>query len=206
MYIPKFFLEEDVEKILAFMQRFNFATLVTSESNIPLATHLPFIIENRDEKLILSAHMAKANEHWKQFDKETLTIFQAPHAYISPLLYGETPNVPTWNYIAVHAYGRAEIFDEAENLRLIEKQVAAYDPKYFETDWQNISPAYKTNLAKGVVAFEIEVTDLQAKKKLNQNKTGKSAENVIEAFEKSDDDNQKLIAEYMKEVHRPKKF
>lgn len=206
MYIPKFFLEENEERILAFMQRFNFATLVTSENDFPTATHLPFIIEKRDEKIILSAHMAKANAHWKQLDRETLTIFHEPHAYVSPLLYGEMPNVPTWNYIAVHAYGRAKIAAEAETLALVEKQVAVFDPAYFETEWKKIPGEYKTNLAKGVVAFEIDVSDLQAKKKLNQNKTGKTAENVIEAFEKSDDENQKLIAEYMKEVHRPKEI
>ena len=205
MYIPKFFLEEDEEKILAFMREFNFATLVTSENDFPTATHLPFITEKRDEKIILSAHLAKANAHWKQFKKEILVIFQEPHAYISPMLYGEMPNVPTWNYVAVHAYGRAKIFDEAENLSLLEKQVEAFDEKYFQTDWQKISTDYKKNLAKGVVAFEIEVTDLQAKKKLNQNKTGQSAENVIAAFEKSDRANEKQIAEYMKEVHRKDK-
>ncbi len=202
MYIPKFFLEEDETKILDFMREFNFAALVTAENDVPTATHLPFIIEKRAEKVVLLAHLAKANAHWKQFDKEILVIFQEPHAYISPLHYGEMPNVPTWNYIAVHAYGRAEIFNEAENLALIERQIEIYDPKYFETAWREIPTDYKTNLAKGVVAFEIEVTDLQAKKKLNQNKTGRTAENVIEAFEKSDRENEKVIAEYMKEVHR----
>ncbi len=203
MYIPKFFLEENEEKILAFMGEFNFATVVTSQQDFPTATHLPFIIEKRGDKIILSAHLAKANLHWKQFENsDTLVIFQEPHAYISPLLYGETPNVPTWNYVAVHAYGQAKIFDESENLALLEKQVEAFDEKYFQTDWRKISDDYKINLAKSVVAFEIEVKDLQAKKKLNQNKPGQSAENVIEAFEKSGRDNEKLIAEYMKEVHR----
>ncbi len=202
MYIPKFFLEENEEKILDFMREFNFAALVTAENDVPTATHLPFIIEKCAEKVVLLAHLAKANLHWKQFDKEILVIFQEPHAYISPLLYGEKQNVPTWNYVAVHAYGRAKIFDERENLALLEKQVAAFDENYFQTDWQEISADYKTNLAKGVVAFEIEVTDLQAKKKLNQNKTGQSAENVIESFEKSDRENERQIAEYMKEVHR----
>ena len=202
MYIPKFFLEDDEEKILAFMREYNFAALVTAENDFPAATHLPFIIEKRAEKIILSAHMAKANAHWKQLGRQILVIFQEPHAYISPLLYGETPNVPTWNYVAVHAYGHAKIFDETENLALLEKQIAVFDEKYFQTDWQEISVDYKKNLAKGVVAFEIEVADLQAKKKLNQNKTGQTAENVIAAFEKSDRENERLIAEYMKEVHR----
>ena len=202
MYIPKFFEETDQKKLLAFMREFNFATLITSENNYPTATHLPFIIEKCEEKIYLLAHLARANLHWQQFENNgILVIFQAPHAYISPMLYEKLENVPTWNYIAVHAYGRAKLFPPVENLALLEKQVEAFDPKYFQTDWQKISDDYKINLAKGVVAFEIEVTDLQGKKKLNQNKTGKDAQNVIEKFEKSDNENDRLIAKYMKEVH-----
>lgn len=203
MYIPKYFIETDEAKLIEFMREFNFATLITAKNDVPFATHLPFIIETRDDKIYLQAHLAKANPHWQQFEnKEVLVIFAEPHAYISPMLYEKPENVPTWNYIAVHAYGRIKTFEQAENLALLEKQVEAFDKTYFETSWQQISDEYKTNLAKGVVAFEIEVTDLQGKKKLNQNKTGKDAENVIEALEKSDNDNEKLIAKYMKEVHQ----
>lgn len=204
MYIPKFFLEEDENSLIDFMQEFNFATVITAKNDFPTATHLPFIIEKRDEKIILSAHMAKANLQWKEFeDEKTLVIFQEPHAYVSPLLYGEKNNVPTWNYVAVHAYGKVKLLQTAEeNLLFLEKMVEKFDEKYFKTDWQEISGEYKLNLAKGVVSFEIEVTDLQGKKKLNQNKPGKSADNVIEAFEKSDDQNKKLISNYMKEAHR----
>lgn len=204
MYIPKYFAETDEENLLAFMREYNFAALVTSENDFPTATHLPFIIEKRNEKIVLSAHMAKANLQWQQFEnKEALVIFQEPHAYVSPLLYGEKNNVPTWNYVAVHAYGKVETCQTAEeNLAFLAKMVEAFDPDYFRSDWQELSADYKINLARGVVAFEIEVTDLQGKKKLNQNKPGKSAENVIEAFEKSDRENEKLIANYMKEVHQ----
>lgn len=204
MYIPKFFAETDEENLLAFMREFNFATLVTTENDFPTATHLPFIIEKRGEKIVLSAHLAKANLQWQQFDeKPVLVIFQEPHAYVSPLLYGEKNNVPTWNYVAVHAYGKIETFKTAEeNLLFLAKMVEAFDPDYFQTDWREISADYKINLARGVVAFEIAVTELQGKKKLNQNKPGKSAENVIRAFEKSDRENEKLIASYMKEVHQ----
>jgi transcriptional regulator len=203
MYIPRHFAETNEEKLVAFMREFNFATLITAENDVPFATHLPFIIEKRDNKIYLQAHLAKANPHWQQFEnKEVLVIFTEPHAYVSPMLYEKFENVPTWNYIAVHAYGRLKTFPQVENLKLLEKQVEAFDKTYFETNWQQISTEYKTNLAKGVVAFEIEVTDLQGKKKLNQNKTGKDAQNVIEALEKSENEQEKLIAKYMKEVHQ----
>ena len=145
MYIPKFFAEEDEDKILGFMREFNFPTIITAENVRPFATHIPVITEKRNEKIVISGHIAKANEHWKQFENEILVIFQGPHAYISPLLYKEPGNVPTWNYIAVHAYGFAKIFDESENLALIEKQMKVYDPEYFQTMWREIPFEYKTN-------------------------------------------------------------
>ncbi len=203
MYIPKFFAETDVESLLAFMREFNFATLVSAENNYPTATHLPFIIEQREDKLILSAHMAKANLQWKEFGgNDALVIFHEPHAYISPLLYNNKLNVPTWNYVAVHAYGKVKLFKTVEeNIALLEKMMAVFDPKYFETNWQEIPYEYKAGRAQAIVAFEIEVTDLQGKKKLNQNKPGEDAQSVIAAFEKSDDRNEQQIARFMKEVH-----
>jgi transcriptional regulator len=203
MYIPKFFAETDVENLLAFMREFNFAAVVTAENDLPEATHLPFIIEKRDDKIVLLAHMAKANLQWKHFaGKEILVIFQEPHAYVSPLLYAEKLNVPTWNYVAIHAYGKAKIFETAEeNLSLLEKMIATFDENYLKTNWQEIPDEYKLSLAKAIVAFEIEVTDLQGKKKLNQNKDAEDGRRVIEAFEKSENSGEKQIARFMKEIY-----
>ena len=203
MYIPKHFVEDNEENLLAFMSEFNFAALVTSENDFPVATHLPFIIEKRNGKIILSAHLAKANPQWKQFpDRNILVIFQEPHAYVSPSLYMEKLNVPTWNYVAVHAYGKATIFETvAENLRLLEKMIAEFDANYFENGWREIPDEYKISRAKAIVAFEIEVVDLQGKKKLNQNKDIEDARNVIKAFEKSENANERQISRFMKEIY-----
>jgi transcriptional regulator len=205
MYTPKFFEETDVKKLLAFMREFNFATLVSAEKDLLTATHLPFIIEEeeQDDKLILSAHMARANLQWKEFGgKDILVIFQEPHAYISPLLYTDKLNVPTWNYVAVHAYGKVKILETVdENIALLEKMMAVFDPNYLNGNWREIPYEYKASRAKAIVAFEIEVTDLQGKKKLNQNKPGEDAQNVIAALEKSENPNEQQIARFMKEVH-----
>lgn len=203
MYIPHFFAETDKESLLAFMREFNFATLVTSEKNFPTATHLPFIIEKRGEKIVLSAHMAKANLQWQEFaGKDILVIFQEPEAYVSPLLYAEKVAVPTWNYVAIHAYGKAKIFESAEeNLSLLEKMIAEFDPDYLNTNWREISDEYKLSRAGAIVAFEIEVEDLQGKKKLNQNKDEENGRRVIEAFEKSENRGERQIARFMKEIY-----
>lgn len=199
MYTPSFFAETDTAELLAFMREHNFAVLITHENGRAEGSHLPFIIEQRENDIILSAHMARANQQWKQFkDADVLVIFSGPHAYISPLLYKEKQNVPTWNYVAVHAYGKAKIIED--NVALLEKQIEAYDPAYFNGNWQEIPLEYKTNLAKGIVAFEITVTNLQGKKKLNQNKPGEDAHRVIEAFEHGSVGEQE-IALYMSETH-----
>src|SRR5689334_19249356 len=104
MYIPKYYKIEDVKEMVDFMKIYNFATIITSENDIPLATHLPFVIETREDKIVLVSHFAKANKQFENIErKNTLVIFTEPHAYISPSHYEKDLNVPTWNYVSIHA-------------------------------------------------------------------------------------------------------
>ena len=200
MYSPKHYITEDRAFLLEFMRRYNFATLVTSKNELPFATHLPFIVEETAGKINLISHLARANPQWKDFaDREALVVFSEPYAYISPVWYKETPAVPTWNYVAVHAYGKIEIFDEeAKVFDILEKMISAFDYKYFE-QWKNLPFEYKSKLARGIVAFEIEVTNLQGKKKLNQSSSPESRRNVIEQLEKSSNQLEVEIARLMAE-------
>ncbi len=121
MYIPKAFREEDIEILRAFMQGNNFAILVTMQDGVPLATHLPLILDCENGPYgTLRGHMARANTQWRTFDekKEVLVIFPGPHAYISPSWYVSEPetSVPTWNFVAVHAYGIPRIVSDEELL------------------------------------------------------------------------------------------
>lgn len=180
MYSPKHYITEDRTFLLGFMRRYNFATLVTSANESPIATHLPFIIEENAETIILSSHMARANPQWKDFSKtDALVIFQEPHAYISPLWYESEESVPTWNYVAVHARGNVQIFDEeAKVFSILEKMIFAFDKNYLQR-WKNLSFEFKSNLARAIVAFEIEVKNLEGKKKLNQSSSKADRENII---------------------------
>ena len=115
MYIPKPFEQQDLEKSIAFMNAYNFAIIVSTQNEIPIATHLPFIVEEKNSEILLLSHISKANPQWNTFiDKEVLVIFSEPHAYISPSLYEHTQNVPTWNYLAVHAYGKIKLAETEE--------------------------------------------------------------------------------------------
>lgn len=203
MYIPQINLETDREKIIAFMQRFSFAAIITAKQNLPVATHLPFLVTVKDDALILASHFARANEHWKDIEtNKSLVIFSEPHAYISPKYYDKELNVPTWNYISVHAYGQGRLITETESvLQVLEATINNYEIAYRQ-QWDHLPEEYKLKMVKGIVAFGITVTDLQAKKKLSQNKTDTERERIIDAFSKSHDMNEQLIAGYMNDRKR----
>ena len=180
------------------MQRYSFAAIVTDINGVPEATHLPFLVKHENDKLILLSHFAKANQQWKEIESNTsLVIFTEPHAYISPNNYEKLENVPTWNYIAVHAYGKARILDTVEQkAELLKHTINTYESAYLK-QWEELPEQYRLKMMNGIVAFEIEVTDLQAKKKLSQNRSAQEQVNIISSLSQSHDSNEKEIAAYM---------
>jgi transcriptional regulator len=198
MYIPKHFEQNDKAKSIAFMQAFNFALLISIKEESPIATHLPFVIEERNDEIVLVAHLSKANEQWKTFtDKEMLVVFSEPHAYISPTLYEKKQNVPTWNYVAVHAYGKIKILEsDEEKLQVLHKQMQTFEASYIE-QFKSLDKKYIDGLLKGIVAFEMLVTKLQSKEKLSQNKTTTERENIKQHLQESDDTTQQSLGKMM---------
>ncbi|WP_034045520.1 FMN-binding negative transcriptional regulator [Wocania ichthyoenteri] len=199
MYIPDFNLQKDKKQVIDFIKRFSFGTIITSKNNIPIATHLPFLVTENKEGIVLTSHFAKANEHWRDIKKnKVLVIFSEPHAYISPKNYEKELNVPTWNYISVHTYGEGKVINKIERItELLENTIENYEVEY-KQQWNELPKEFKRKMIKGIVAFEINVTDIQAKEKLSQNKTGKERQNIINSLSNSKDTNEKAIAEYMK--------
>ncbi|MEP7269171.1 MAG: FMN-binding negative transcriptional regulator [Saprospiraceae bacterium] len=199
MYIPNTNLMSGKSEAVEFMQRFNFATIISAKSDFPMATHLPFLVSFKDDIIILTSHFAKANEHWKLIETDKiLVIFSEPHAYISPKNYEKKLNVPTWNYISVHAYGQGRIINDQENvLKVLENTINTFESEYMH-QWDLLPHDYKDKMSKAIVAFEVRVTDLQAKKKLSQNKTEAERLNIIDSLSKSANTNEHLIADYMK--------
>lgn len=199
MYIPKNNLITDKGDIIAFMQQFSFGTIITSQDNFPVATHLPFLVSERDGDIILTSHFAKANNHWKGAESNNvLTIFTEPHAYISPKHYDSKLNVPTWDYVAVHTYGTGKLITEDTAVyKLLENTIATYEKEYMH-QWEKLPQEYKSKMIKGIVAFEIRVDNIEAKEKLSQSKTEAERTRIINSLAKSDNTNEKLISEYMK--------
>lgn len=191
MYIPNAYREDDQATLVAFMRANSFATLVSIDNGAPVATHLPLVVEEVDGAVRLTGHLAKANPQWQSFGAgEALVIFQGPHAYISPSHYAAHESVPTWNYIAVHAYGVPVPLSPAEGQAVLEALMAtmidAYDPAY-HTQWQGLSARYRDGMLRGVVGFTLDVTRLEGKAKLSQNRSADDQRRVAHALLASDD-------------------
>lgn len=198
MYIPPYYQETDQNKLIDFMQSHNFALLASAQDSNVRATHLPFIVEKRENKVYLVSHIAKANPQWKQFANELLVVFQGPHGYVSPSHYEKEQNVPTWNYIAVHAYGKASIIEEPGRvIQVLEKMILSYEAGYYQ-QWKGLPDVYKSNMIKGIVAFEIEVLRLEGKYKLSQNKTSNEQNAIAQTFANSGNPLQEELAKEMK--------
>ncbi len=201
MYTPSYFAQTDTATLVAFMQRFSFATIVSQIDGRPFASHLPFAIEHaEDGRVTLLAHFAKANPQWETLaDQTVLVIFTEPHAYISPSLYEKELNVPTWNYVAVHAYGQATLVtDEGQTFELLEKQMQTFEKEYL-LQWSQLPQEYKNAMVKGIVAFRIEVTQLEGKEKLSQNKKVGEREKIMAHLAESPDGAARQIAELMQQ-------
>jgi transcriptional regulator len=182
MYIPKHFEIKDLAWVRAFMSEHRFATLVTIRDGEPFATHLPLLYDPHPEPYgTLRGHVARANPHWQSFDAVQLAIFTGPHAYVSPTWYKSGgPSVPTWNYTAVHASGRAQIVDDPDAVRdllvrLTDREEAGLTPRY-TVDTQDRE--YVDHMMRQIVAFDIPIARLEAKAKLNQNRPPEDRENV----------------------------
>ena len=191
MYLPSHFAEDDQAKMVAFMAAHSFATLVSVIEGAPFATHLPLIVESRGDELVLTGHLAKPNAQWQGFDQgESLAIFGGPHAYISPSLYEKTESVPTWNYIAVHAYGTPIIYryaDAPERVQgMLESMMLTFDAGYM-AQWESLSDKYRVGMMMGIVAFEMLVTRLEGKYKLSQNRSVVDQATVAEHLQQSPD-------------------
>ncbi len=202
MYIPKAFREDDISRLHTFMEAYSFATLVTQHEGMPFATHLPFLLDaERGPNGILLAHMARANPQWHDFAsaQEVLVIFQGPHTYISPSWYEVELSVPTWNYAVVHAYGLPHLIEDGEELYKLLKTLIQTHEANFEKQWPfQLPDDYLQKMMRGIVGFEIEITRLEGKFKLSQNRTENERENVIAALQEST--NTAALAELMRSV------
>jgi transcriptional regulator len=189
MYTPRHNRIDDRAIQLDFMRAHSFATLVTQGEKGLSATHLPIIVEEHGGSVRLLAHLAKANPQWHDFASgaDALAIFAEPHAYISPRHYERLESVPTWNYAAVHAYGVPRVVaDRDEKYVMQQKLIALHDQDYLAR-FPSLPPDYIEKMLAGIVSFVIDVTRLDARFKLSQDKLPVERARVIASLEDSGD-------------------
>lgn len=201
MYTPRLYREDDREKILEFLCQNVFAILVTFDGEKPTASHLLMEVVEDGERLFINGHMSRANPQWKTFEmnNEVLIIFQGPHTYISPTWYNHV-NVPTWNYQAVHVYGRPRIvedYDEAYQIlqRLIDRHEMTSHYKL-----ESLPQDFVEREIKGIVAFQIEVIRIEANYKLSQNRNEEDYRNIVAKLDAREDEMSHGVAEAMREL------
>jgi transcriptional regulator len=194
MYIPAAFKVEDRSLLYDFIERYSFATLITTAEGIPFASHLPLLLDR--EREVLLGHLARANPHWQSFDgmHEGLIIFSGPHAYISPSWYATSPAVPTWNYAAVHVYGTPRLLEADQLSGLLARLVSHYEAGN-ERPWQYDLPEdYRQRMERAVVGVEVPIARIEGKFKLGQNRSEEDRRSMLARLKVGHADGQALAA------------
>lgn len=204
MYIPDIYKNENKEDITTFLKQNSFGILINQTNGKLWATHIPLELQtNKDGKAILEGHISKENPQWQGFTEndQILAVFSGPHSYISPSWY-DHENVPTWNYIAVHVYGRIKIIEGDAVIESLKKLVDKYEHNS-ENPVRIEDLSKKTMMqVRGIVAFEIEIDEIQATKKMSQNRDDKNYQNIISELKKTNSNQSIAVANEMKKCPR----
>jgi transcriptional regulator len=200
MHLPDAFAEPDLTRLHDFIEQHSFGLLVSQVDGLPFATHLPFLLERTaGPNGTLVGHLARANPQWREAGGQTaLAIFIGPHVYISPTWYEAEQVVPTWNYTAVHAYGRVEVVeDERSLLDIVQRSVGFYE-RAMPRPW-SFDPAgpFVGRLLAQIVGVRIEVERVEGKFKLNQNHPAERRQKVVRALRERGDENARAVAALM---------
>lgn len=204
MYTPSQFRVEDTAQAHALMRRNPFAVMVSSGSDGLVASHLPLLVRAEPAPLgSLVGHMARANRHWRELeDREVMVVFNGAHAYVSPNFYARPDdNVPTWSYAAVHAYGRAEVFEDKARLRALLGDLVAEFETGLERPWGLGGVEEKVDRLLGAITgFEIRIERLEAKLKVGQNRDRDDRVSAEAILAKLPDEGSRQIAAWMREL------
>src|SRR6478609_3620343 len=202
MYNLPYFKENEQEPVIEFMQQHSFIVITgVDKDNKPVATHVPVLFDFRGDKLFLRGHIMRQTDHHKAFvqNPNVLAVFNGPQIYVSASWYSDKLQGSTWNYMAVHAKGTMRFLEEEQLMNLLRDLTA-----HFENDenspslYDNLPNAYIQHMIKAIVAFEIEVTDIDNVFKLSQNRDKKSYESIITKLSAMGSDGKELAREMEK--------
>ena len=199
MYIPASFAETDAARLHQFIRRNSFAVLTSQCQGGLIASHLPLLFDDEaGPHGHLLGHMARANPQWRDVRGEVMAIFSGPHAYVSPSWYEEEGTVPTWNYVAVHAYGDFQVAEERDGLLdILRRSVLTYESHRPEPWAFDESAPHVEAMLKAIVGFRVEITRLEGKWKLSQNHPEARRQKVMRALAARPDEDSREIARLM---------
>jgi transcriptional regulator len=203
MYTPRSFRVEDRSVLHALIREHSFGILTSQDGGRPVATHRPFMLEpdRGGPNGTLIAHMARANPQWKSWTPETvvLAVFQGAHTYVSPGWYESQETVPTWNYAAVHVYGRPRLIHDPDELRPLVTRLMELHEAHAQSGWDPklMEPVMAAEL-RAIVGFEIPIDAVGGKLKFNQNRSQADQRRVIERLEGSPDPLGRASADIMR--------
>jgi transcriptional regulator len=201
MYIPKDFAETRHAVLHDLIRAHGFATIVTNGPEGPVASHVPVILlPDRSRFGTLQFHLAKPNPHVELLaaGEPSMAIFHGPHAYISPRWYVSPVTVPTWNYAVVHAHGRAQAMDDAQTAEHLRRLTAAYEPSG-DGAWnsERLPADVFAKLRAAIVGFEVEVTRIEGKWKLGQNRREEDVRGAVDGLLRLGDPQSAMVAQMM---------
>jgi transcriptional regulator len=202
MYTPTFNQIADHSILIEAMRAYSFAILFGApsgheEGSSPVATHLPLVVKDEGPHGILEGHFARANRHWQTHAGcETLAVFSGPHTYVSPTFYDDPLSVPTWNYIAVHAYGPLELIDDEPGKdAVLTGLMQVHEPAMIES-WRNMPVSFRSSMLAGIVAFRIPILHIEGKFKISQNRS-QAERRTIQNAHASGSPDQQVLASWM---------
>lgn len=198
MYLPPQFDASDQALAATLMRENPFASLIsTDDEGLPYVTHLPLHLQEREGQHVLLGHCARPNPHWRYLAARPRAVvtFLGPHAYQSPRVYKDLQRVPTWNYLAVHCTVQARLVEEPlAKDRLLKKLIGDHEPAY-AAQWSGLRQDFAHKMLAGIVAFELDVIQLQCKLKLNQHRPESHA--ALRAGYAAGNDDERALAAWM---------
>jgi len=201
MYLPGHFKAGERLHALRLMREHPFASLIsTDDAGLPFVSHVPLHLEERGDQLILLGHCARGNPHWRylQARPQALATFMGPHAYLSPRVYPDLLRVPSWNYLAAHCTVQATLIEDPdEKDKLLKKLIADHEPAYAQ-QWRALAPEFAHKMLAGIVGFELRVTALQCKLKINQHRPESHA--AMKSMYLSGNDQERDLAAWMERL------
>jgi transcriptional regulator len=204
MYLPPQFKAKDAAHAHALMREHPFASLISNDDDgFPFVTHLPLnlVPGANGAPDVLLGHCARPNPHWRylQARPSALVCFMGPQAYMSPAVYPDLVRVPTWSYLAVHCKVQARLVEAAAAKdALLKKLIADHEPGY-AVQWKSLDPEWADKMLSGIVGFELEITQIEAKLKLNQHRP-EAHQAMFDTYSQSDSESARGLAQWMRRL------